>query len=89
MSNGTFEMDPLQVVHHRDGARFRKVKLTDTFDARFPIRIGGFTIKDFHGKHRVLSVPEIFQYSSNIGTAKMADVVASTHTRRFSPGSAC
>jgi cell division protein FtsI (penicillin-binding protein 3) len=84
MSNGTFEM----------GSTFKsfttamaldsgKVKLTDSFDARFPIRIGGFTIKDFHGKHRVLTVPEIFQYSSNIGTAKMADLVGIAAHKEF------
>ncbi|UIJ73057.1 penicillin-binding protein 2 [Aurantimonas sp. HBX-1] len=52
-----------------------KVKITDSFDASRPIRIGGFTISDFHGKKRVLSVPEVFIYSSNIGTAKEAEVV--------------
>ena len=52
-----------------------KVKLTDSFDASKPIRIGGFTINDFHGKRRVLSVPEIFIYSSNIGTAQEAEKV--------------
>lgn len=52
-----------------------KVTMKDRFDASKPIRIGGHTIRDFHGKGRVLSVPEIFIYSSNIGTAKMADAV--------------
>ncbi|MGB3722846.1 MAG: penicillin-binding protein 2, partial [Pacificimonas sp.] len=42
------------------------------YDASHPIRAGRFTIRDFHGKNRWLSVPEIFMYSSNIGTAKMA-----------------
>ncbi|WP_426122695.1 peptidoglycan D,D-transpeptidase FtsI family protein [Pararhizobium sp. PWRC1-1] len=84
MSNGTFEM----------GSTFKsfttamaldsgKVKLTDSFDATNPIRIGGFTIKDFHGKRRVLTVPEIFQYSSNIGTAKMADIVGIEGHKEF------
>lgn len=84
MSNGTFEM----------GSTFKsfttamaldsgKVKLTDSFDATNPIRIGGFTIKDFHGKRRVLTVPEIFQYSSNIGTAKMADIVGIEDHKEF------
>nr|WP_240532748.1 penicillin-binding protein 2 [Nitratireductor indicus] len=59
------------------------VKITDRFDATRPIRIGGFTINDFHGKRRVLSVPEIFIYSSNIGTAKMADVVGIEGHRNF------
>ncbi|MEC9472004.1 MULTISPECIES: peptidoglycan D,D-transpeptidase FtsI family protein [Stappiaceae] len=47
------------------------VSINDSFDATRPIRAGGRTISDFHGKHRILSVPEIFIYSSNIGTAKM------------------
>ena len=48
------------------------VTLRSGYDARKPIKIGRFTIRDFHGKRRWLSVPEIFQYSSNIGSAKMA-----------------
>ncbi|HVO02905.1 MAG TPA: penicillin-binding protein 2 [Candidatus Cybelea sp.] len=47
--------------------------ITDVYDATNPIKISRFTIDDFHGKHRPLSVPEIFTYSSNIGSAKMAD----------------
>lgn len=49
-----------------------KVAIHDNFDARRPIRVSRYTINDFHGKHRVLSVPEVYIYSSNIGTAKMA-----------------
>ncbi|MBL4692894.1 MAG: penicillin-binding protein 2, partial [Magnetovibrio sp.] len=48
------------------------VTLTDGFDATDPIKIARFTITDYHGKNRWLSVPEILTYSSNIGTAKMA-----------------
>ncbi|TYC51724.1 penicillin-binding protein 2 [Rhodobacterales bacterium] len=47
------------------------VSINDSFDATRPIRAAGRTITDFHGKNRILSVPEIFIYSSNIGTAKM------------------
>lgn len=47
------------------------VTINDSFDATRPIRAAGRTISDFHGKNRILSVPEIFIYSSNIGTAKM------------------
>ncbi len=49
-----------------------KVKLSSSFDATRPLRYGRFTIKDFHGTNRVLSVPEIFYHSSNIGTGRMA-----------------
>jgi cell division protein FtsI (penicillin-binding protein 3) len=48
------------------------VRITDSFDARHGLTVGGFTIDDFHGKHRVLTVPEIFIYSSNVGSARMA-----------------
>ncbi|WP_168879948.1 penicillin-binding protein 2 [Rhizobium sp. P28RR-XV] len=52
------------------------VKLTDTFDASAPLHYGGFTIHDDRDvPRRVLSIPEIFRYSSNIGTAKMMDKV--------------
>jgi len=49
-----------------------KINLGSTFDARGSLRYGKFAIHDYHGKNRVLSVPEIFIYSSNIGTARMA-----------------
>jgi cell division protein FtsI (penicillin-binding protein 3) len=49
-----------------------KVTLNSTFDARLPLRYGKFSIHDYHAQNRVLSVPEIFTYSSNIGTARLA-----------------
>jgi cell division protein FtsI (penicillin-binding protein 3) len=60
-----------------------KVGLGDSFDASQPLRIAGYTIQDFHGKKRVLSVPEIYIYSSNIGTARMADAVGIEGHREF------
>lgn len=47
-------------------------KLTSGYDATHPIKYGRFTISDDHPKARWLSVPEIFIYSSNIGSVKMA-----------------
>jgi cell division protein FtsI (penicillin-binding protein 3) len=46
--------------------------MRSSYDASQPIRVGRFTIEDFHGKKRRLTVPEIFIYSSNIGAAKAA-----------------
>jgi cell division protein FtsI (penicillin-binding protein 3) len=48
------------------------VSLNDKIDATRAIRVGKFTIDDFHAKHRVLTVPEVFIYSSNVGSARMA-----------------
>ncbi|PWJ83928.1 cell division protein FtsI (penicillin-binding protein 3) [Pseudaminobacter salicylatoxidans] len=60
-----------------------KVTLNSTFDATRPITIGRQTIRDFHGKGRVLTVPEVFIYSSNIGSAREADVVGIEGHREF------
>jgi cell division protein FtsI (penicillin-binding protein 3) len=60
-----------------------KVNMNSKFDARRPIQIARFTINDFHGKKRILSVPEVFIYSSNIGSAKEADVVGIEGHREF------
>jgi cell division protein FtsI (penicillin-binding protein 3) len=46
--------------------------LQSSYDASIPIHYASFTIDDFHGKRRPLTVPEVFIYSSNIGAAKMA-----------------
>lgn len=49
-----------------------RVRVGDSFDATHAIKVGRFTISDFHGKNRWLTVPEIFQYSSNLGSVRMA-----------------
>ncbi len=46
--------------------------LWDSFDAAHNIHIGRFTISDFQGKHRYLSLPEVLVYSSNLGAAHIA-----------------
>lgn len=46
--------------------------LYSTYDASQPIKIGRFTIDDYHGLNRVVSLPEVLIHSSNIGAAKMA-----------------
>ena len=48
------------------------VELGDAFDVRKPIRVSRYTIRDFKPKNRDLTVPEVFVYSSNIGTVQMA-----------------
>ncbi len=46
--------------------------LNGKFDARQPLEIGRARIHDYHATHRILTVPEVFIHSSNIGTARMA-----------------
>jgi len=60
-----------------------KATLASQFDARTPLQYGAFTINDFHAQRRMLTVPEVFTYSSNIGAAKMALAVGLDAHRAF------
>jgi cell division protein FtsI (penicillin-binding protein 3) len=84
MSAGTYEMgSTIKSFTTAMALDSGKVSLQSTFDARRPITIGRQTIRDFHGKGRILTLPEVFIYSSNIGSAKEADVVGIEGHREF------
>jgi cell division protein FtsI (penicillin-binding protein 3) len=51
---------------------FGTAHIWDTFDAAHDIHIGRFTIVDYKGKHRMLWLPEVLAYSSNLGAAHIA-----------------
>ncbi|MHA6297643.1 peptidoglycan D,D-transpeptidase FtsI family protein [Devosia sp. CAU 1758] len=59
------------------------VSITDEFDARYGIRFGRYTIDDFHGKHRILTLPEVYKYSSNIGTIRIMQALGKDNFRAF------
>jgi len=59
------------------------VDLASGYDASHPIKVAGYTISDYKGKHRWLSVPEIFIYSSNIGAAQMGRDVGSERQKAY------
>ena len=60
-----------------------RTRLTSGYDATHPLRVARFTISDDHPKARWLTVPEIFMYSSNIGSVRMALDVGTAGQRRF------
>lgn len=53
------------------------------FDAREPLKIAGFTISDYHAQKRLLTMPEVFMHSSNIGSAMMGEAVGGKRLREF------
>ena len=55
----------------------------DGYDATKPLRISRFTINDDHPKKRYLTLPEIFAFSSNIGTAQMALDIGGERQQEF------
>jgi cell division protein FtsI (penicillin-binding protein 3) len=60
-----------------------KYTLRSMLDASRPLQYGKHTIHDFHAQNRVLSLPEVFTYSSNIGTARMAVGLGVEHHKAF------
>ena len=53
------------------------------FDATHPFQIGYRTIRDYHATHAVLSLVEVFQHSSNIGTARLAEGVGPARMEKY------
>ncbi|MFN3351553.1 peptidoglycan D,D-transpeptidase FtsI family protein [Pseudorhodoplanes sp.] len=84
LTTGVFEMGStfkaLTVAMALDSGKYT---LGSALDARQPLRYGRFTINDFHAQRRVLSLPEVFTYSSNIGTARMALGLGVEHHKQF------
>ncbi len=76
LSVGVYEMgSTFKAISIAMALDLGKVTLRSRIDARDSLRYGRFTIHDFHATRRVLSVPEVFTYSSNIGAARMALMV--------------
>jgi cell division protein FtsI (penicillin-binding protein 3) len=74
----TFKIFPLAAALDSGDITFNT-----TIDATEPIKFGRFRISDYHAKKRPLSVPEIFIYSSNIGTARIAQALGEDGLKDF------
>jgi cell division protein FtsI (penicillin-binding protein 3) len=48
---------------------------SSTFDATHPFYVGKRPITDYHATHAVLTLVEVFQHSSNIGTARLGEAI--------------
>lgn len=57
--------------------------MKSSFDANNPLKIANFTIQDSHPMHRWLTMPEIYAYSSNLGTARIVLDVGMKKQRTF------
>lgn len=62
---------------------YNDVPMGVTFDASEPIKVGRHTIKDYHAKNRIMTAPEVFMHSSNIGSALMGQAVGTEKLRAF------
>ena len=73
LTTGVFEMGStfkaFTIAMALDSGKFT---LKSSFDGHGPMHVGRFQIYDFEPENRMLTIPEIFTYSSNIGAARAA-----------------
>jgi cell division protein FtsI (penicillin-binding protein 3) len=62
---------------------FEKAPMSQRFDVRKPISHGRFKINDYHAEKRILTLPEVFMLSSNIGSARMGEAVGGENLQSF------
>src|SRR3954468_10198251 len=84
LTTGVFEMgSTFKALTLAMGLDSGKFTLNSMLDARASLRYGKFNIHDYHAQHRGLSLSEVFTYSSNIGTAKVALGMGVEHHKWF------
>lgn len=57
--------------------------MAQKFDVREPLEVGRFKIRDYHAEDRILTLPEVFIHSSNIGSALMGQEVGTDYIKNF------
>jgi cell division protein FtsI (penicillin-binding protein 3) len=73
MTSGVFELGSvIKAVTFAMAFDYGITDLNGKYDTRLPLVIGRNVITDYHPMRRIITVPEVFTNSSNIGTAKMA-----------------
>jgi cell division protein FtsI (penicillin-binding protein 3) len=84
LTTGVFELgSTFKALTLAMGLDSGKYNLNSMLDARASLRYGKFNINDYHAQRRVLSLSEVFTYSSNIGTAKVALGLGVEHHKWF------
>lgn len=81
---GVYEMgSTFKILNTAMSLESGKVRLFDSFDTTRPIKVGRFTIKDYHPVNHWMDVADIFKESSNIGSVKMAEEVGPAAQKEF------
>ncbi len=70
---GTYELGSvIKTLTGAIGLDSGVVTLASGYDVSKPLKMGRYTIKDYRGEERILTIPEVLVFSSNIAAAKLA-----------------
>jgi cell division protein FtsI (penicillin-binding protein 3) len=84
VTNGVYELGSVMKIFTNAVALDKNlVKISDIYNVADPIKQGRFTITDDHKVKDEMTVGEIFSYSSNIGTVKIADKIGIENQKDF------
>lgn len=84
MTLGTYEMGSVfKIFNSAMALDSGRILMSDTFDPTKQIRIGSHVIRDDHPMKHPMSVAEIFQHSSNIGSIQIAMKMGIDAQREF------
>jgi cell division protein FtsI (penicillin-binding protein 3) len=84
VTNGVYELGSVfKVLTNANAFEDNLVKMTDVYNVHEPIKYGRFTIKDDHAVKNEMTVAEVFAYSSNIGTVKIAEKIGAENQKDF------
>ena len=83
-TKGVFEMGSIfKVLNTAVALESGAVRLGQEFEVSKPLKVSRFRIRDFHPYDRPLNISEILVYSSNIGSARMAEAIGPETQRAY------
>lgn len=81
---GVYEMgSTFKTFNMAFGLESGKISMNDMYDVSEPLKISNFTIEDFHKGKPILSFPEVYIHSSNIGSARIALKAGEDNQKNF------
>ena len=83
-TKGVFEMGSIfKVLNTAIALESGAAHMSDKYEVSKPLYIGGHRIADYHMMKRDLSLSEVLVYSSNIGSARIADLIGKETQRSY------
>jgi len=75
-TKGVFEMGSIfKVLNTAIALETGTASLASAYDVSKPLRVAGYSIRDYHPYNRALNLSEVLVFSSNIGSARIAEAI--------------